>query len=81
MSPEIFQKVEIWALVFLSLKFRRRFLIVTYPSLLIVPYFQPLFQNEWLMSGLWFLQSLFQVIGGTYEKLTCLFTAWIQSTE
>ena len=30
MSPEIFQKVEIWALIFLSLKFRRRFSIVTY---------------------------------------------------
>ena len=29
MSPEIFQKVEIWALIFLSLKFRRRFSIVT----------------------------------------------------
>ena len=32
MSPEIFQKVEIWALIFLSLKFRRRFSIITYPS-------------------------------------------------
>jgi len=30
MSPEIFQKVEIWAHIFLSLKFRRRFSIVTY---------------------------------------------------
>jgi len=30
MSPKIFQKVEIWALIFLSLKFRRRFLIVSY---------------------------------------------------
>ena len=32
MSHEIFQKVEIWALIFLSLKFLRWFLIVTYPS-------------------------------------------------
>jgi len=32
MSPEIFLKVEIWALIFLSLKFCRRFLIFTYPS-------------------------------------------------
>ena len=31
MSPEIFLKVEIWALIFLSLKFHRPFLIVTYP--------------------------------------------------
>jgi len=30
MSHEIFQKVEIWALIFLSLKFRRRFSIVSY---------------------------------------------------
>jgi len=31
MSPEIFLKVEIWAPIFLSLKFCRRFSIVTYP--------------------------------------------------
>jgi len=33
MSPEIFQKVEIWALIFLSMKFCRRFSIITYPSI------------------------------------------------
>ena len=32
MSPEIFQQVEILALIFLSLKFCRLFSIVTYPS-------------------------------------------------
>ena len=31
MSPEIFPKVEIWALIFLSFKFHRQFSIVTYP--------------------------------------------------
>jgi len=32
MSPEIFLKVEIWGLIFLSLKVHRRFLLVVYPS-------------------------------------------------
>ena len=32
MSPDIFLKVEIWVLIFLSLKVRRWFLLVTYPS-------------------------------------------------